>query len=76
MCLVITDVVMEGMNGTDLIERLREVESNLPVLFISGIAQEQNKAWPSNDKTLFLAKPFRGEEIVARSETLLRVAND
>ena len=76
VCLVITDVVMEGMNGTDLIERLREVESNLPVLFISGIAQEQNKAWPSNDKTLFLAKPFRGEEIVARSETLLRVAND
>lgn len=75
VCLLITDVVMQTMDGSQLAAKLRAVEPDLPVLFISGFAREYLDEWELNDTTRFLAKPFRGDEIVARSETLLRVTH-
>ena len=72
VCLLVTDVIMPGISGSDLAQTLREVEPDLPVLFISAFTQEHLDQWQIGDSTMFLAKPFRGEEIVDRVEALLR----
>lgn len=66
---------MPGISGADLIRDLRNQAPDLPVLFISGFTNEELDAWGSDQHTNYLAKPFRGEEVVARVETLLSSAN-
>lgn len=57
--LVVSDVVMPGLNGPELCARLREAKPELAVLFISGYAPEPH---PGHEATLegvrLLQKPF------------------
>jgi two-component system cell cycle sensor histidine kinase/response regulator CckA len=39
--LLLVDVVMPGMSGPMVVDRLRELESHLPVLFMSGFHERQ-----------------------------------
>jgi two-component system cell cycle sensor histidine kinase/response regulator CckA len=56
--LVISDVVMPGMNGPALIRQAREKLGNARVIFISGYA-EQELAKQLDDRAVsFLPKPF------------------
>ena len=56
--LVISDVVMPGMNGPTLIKQAREQLGNARVIFISGYA-EQELAKQLDDRAVsFLPKPF------------------
>ena len=56
--LVISDVVMPGMNGPTLIKQAREKLGNARVIFISGYA-EQELARQLDDRAVsFLPKPF------------------
>ena len=56
--LVISDVVMPGMNGPTLIKQAREKLGNARVIFISGYA-EQELAKQLDDRAVsFLPKPF------------------
>lgn len=60
--LVVTDVVMPGMNGVELAERLHQSHSALPVVFMSGaIPQSQIRGLSGP----FLQKPF-SEEVLLR----------
>jgi PAS domain S-box-containing protein len=64
--LVITDVVMPGISGPDLAERLKHLDPNLRVLYVSGytdgaIASVAGLQQGGN----FLQKPF-GLEVLAR----------
>ena len=72
VCLLVTDIFMPNISGADLAASLRLVEPDLPVLFISGFTQDHLEHWQLGDATMFLAKPFRGEEITDRVESLLR----
>jgi two-component system cell cycle sensor histidine kinase/response regulator CckA len=57
--LLMTDVVMPGMNGKDLFERLRLVLPGLKVLFMSGYTADVIGHHGVLDKGLhFIAKPF------------------
>ncbi len=57
--LVLTDVIMPGMNGIDLVEKLRVTFPGIPALFVSGHSEEaQLAAGREFDTTNFLAKPF------------------
>ncbi len=57
--LVITDVVMPGMNGAVLAEHIHELEPTIPVLMISGYAGETVSHKKLLDSRLnFLQKPF------------------
>jgi nitrogen-specific signal transduction histidine kinase/ActR/RegA family two-component response regulator len=38
--LIVTDIVMPGLSGTQMIERLREVRPEIPVLFMPGYADD------------------------------------
>jgi len=57
--LLVTDVVMPGMNGRELAERLRLKIPGLKVLYISGYTPEEvtRRGVPATDSA-FLQKPF------------------
>ncbi len=65
--LLVTDVVMPGIAGPALAKRLREIRSDLPVLYISGYAPEEILARGARlPRDWFLEKPFNLEELAAR----------
>lgn len=73
--LLITDVGMPGMNGTELALRLRERASELPIIVMSGLPADE-VAWGvmPHDRSLFLKKPVSGDALVAAAEGLVACA--
>jgi CheY-like chemotaxis protein len=63
--LLLTDVVMPGMSGPRVAEKLRAARPKLPVLFMSGFSQDlpESLAPPAGS---LLQKPFTPEQLVAR----------
>ncbi len=55
--VLVTDVVMPGMNGRELATELRNRRNNLQVLYISGYPSAAFDA-PGDPSTAFLAKPY------------------
>ncbi|MFI5321881.1 MAG: response regulator, partial [Myxococcota bacterium] len=55
--LVVTDVVMPGRNGPELVEALRRQRPNLPVLYVSGYAGESFDI-AQDSRAAVLWKPF------------------
>lgn len=71
--LVICDVMMPGMNGMDLLDRIREIEPTTHVILIT--------AYPTIDLTVsaiktgavdFLAKPFNIDDLIYKVDVYLR----
>jgi len=67
--VLITDVRMPGRSGPQLAHELRVRRPGLPVLFISGYADEALGA--GEPRTAFLAKPFSAAELEAAVTGLL-----
>jgi two-component system cell cycle sensor histidine kinase/response regulator CckA len=64
--LLISDVIMPEMGGEEMIDRVRELRPELPVLFISGydrssLARKQQSSVGDH----FLQKPFDSEDLFA-----------
>ncbi|HSW64821.1 MAG TPA: PAS domain S-box protein [Dissulfurispiraceae bacterium] len=71
--LVITDVVMPGMNGAVLSERLRRSRPNLKILFMSGYTENAIVQRGVLDlDTHFIQKPFTFEAIAKKIEQVMR----
>jgi two-component system response regulator FixJ len=73
---VITDVRMPGMNGIDLLRRLKELSVTVPVIVITGhgdvsLAVEAMKIGAMD----FLEKPFDDEVLLASVNSALRQQN-
>jgi CheY-like chemotaxis protein len=60
--LLVTDHLMPGMSGVELIREIRARKADLPVLIISGYAEVEGIA-PDLPR---LAKPFRNAELAER----------
>jgi two-component system cell cycle sensor histidine kinase/response regulator CckA len=69
--LVVTDVVMPGINGGQLARALRERRPGLPVLFTSGYAKQLIDERDLEERTAFLAKPFSIADVAASVRGLL-----
>ncbi len=70
--LLITDVVMPGMNGRDLSDKIRELHPEAKNLFMSGYTSDvmlQRKLFDS--ETSFLVKPFALNDLGKRVRQLL-----
>jgi two-component system, cell cycle sensor histidine kinase and response regulator CckA len=70
--LLLTDVVMPGMSGVDLSERLREIEPGLRVLFMSGYTDNVMDRYgldSTGDK--LLQKPFDGRQLLVAVQEAL-----
>jgi signal transduction histidine kinase len=72
LSLLLTDVVMPGLNGRELAERLRAANPRLLVIYMSGYTQEildqQDRVGPG---AAFVAKPFTPSALVRQVDQLL-----
>jgi len=70
--LVISDVVMPGMNGRQLVERLFEMRPAMPSLLISGYADDDIlRRGVLQGDTAFLQKPFTPEQLARKVRGVL-----
>ena len=61
--LIVSDVVMPNMDGPTMAKHARKSHPDLPILFMSGYAEEQLRKSIDLDKVAFLPKPFSVAQI-------------
>ncbi|MEM9114561.1 MAG: ATP-binding protein [Myxococcota bacterium] len=69
--LLLTDVVMPQMSGTELSGLLLEARPEMRALFMSGYTKEALTVSERNPKMQFLPKPFRPEELAQKIRSIL-----
>jgi signal transduction histidine kinase len=70
--LLITDVVMPGMNGRQLADRLIQVRPNIKVLFTSGYTENTIAHHGIIDENLsFIGKPYSSHDLAKKIRRLL-----
>jgi len=71
--LVILDIMMPGMNGLELIEKLRAKNTSIPIIFLTARDDIETKLegfkLGCDD---YLTKPFAFEELIARVRVMLK----
>ncbi|MDD3797807.1 MAG: response regulator [Novosphingobium sp.] len=70
--LIVSDVVMPGMDGPAMAREIRKLVPDLPVLFMSGYAEEQLRNQIDLENMFFLAKPFSVQKIGDKVAEVLR----
>ena len=74
--LVVTDVVMPAMDGPAMARELRKLHPGLPVLFMSGYAEEQLRREIDIPDMHFIAKPFSVQQISDKVGAVLAEARE
>lgn len=64
--LVLSDILMPGLNGPEMLRELRRIRPGLRVLFMSGYAKVAR-----DHSEPHIAKPFTGSELVRRVSELI-----
>ncbi|MEO5494306.1 MAG: response regulator [Sphingomonas sp.] len=72
--LLISDVVMPTMDGPTMVRHARERYPDLPILFMSGYAEEQLRKSIDLDNVAFLAKPFSVQQLAEAARDVLAAA--
>jgi two-component system cell cycle sensor histidine kinase/response regulator CckA len=72
--LVISDVVMPVMDGPAMVRAMRAKRPDLPVLFMSGYAEEQLRQSIDIDHVAFLPKPFSVAQLAEATSAALDAA--
>jgi len=71
--LVILDIMMPGMNGYDVLKRIRRESPSVPVIFLSAKSEEIDKVLGlelgADD---YVSKPFGVKEVLARVRAVAR----
>jgi len=69
--LLISDVVMPVMDGPTMVREARKTRPELPILFMSGYAEEQLRRSIDIDNVAFLPKPFSVQELSEAARKVL-----
>jgi CheY-like chemotaxis protein len=74
--LLLLDIKMPEMNGLDLYQRIRKIDSNVKICFLtaSELFYEEYRrvdAYPTLDKEYFIQKPLRTEELIRQLNEIL-----
>ncbi len=74
--LIISDIMMPGVDGFEFAESVRRVNKNIPILFMSAkddLYSKQKGFWLGIDD--YMVKPIELDELLLRVRALLRRAN-
>jgi two-component system cell cycle sensor histidine kinase/response regulator CckA len=75
--LLLTDIVMPGLNGWDLGELVRVEFPAVPILFMSGFADDEVvRARSQLSESNFLPKPFGFESLTRAVQNVLQASRD
>ena len=66
--LLLTDIIMPGMAGTELVEKIRKMDTNIPVLFMSAFCDRLD---PRMEQFVCIAKPFTNTELIGTVQRAL-----
>src|SRR4029079_7117917 len=70
--MLISDVGLPGMNGRQLAEGAREYHPNVPILFVTGYAENAAiRAGFIGTDMAMISKPFQVEELAAKISEML-----
>jgi PAS domain S-box-containing protein len=71
--LLLTDVIMPGMLGTELVEQIKALRPHLGVIFMSGYSHAvlAPEALAKQNGTAFIEKPFNATELLQAVRDLL-----
>jgi two-component system cell cycle sensor histidine kinase/response regulator CckA len=70
--LIVTDVVMPGLSGKDLVEHLRSLRPELKAIYMSGFESSVITAGNKfGSEVAFLQKPFRPAELSQKVREIL-----
>ncbi len=69
--LLVSDVVMPTMDGPTLVRHARKANPELPILFMSGYAEEQLRKSIAIERVCFLAKPFSVQQLAEAARDAL-----
>ncbi|MBN8807438.1 MAG: response regulator [Sphingomonas sp.] len=72
--LLISDVVMPTMDGPTMVRHARAQHPDLPILFMSGYAEEQLRKSIDLDNVAFLPKPFSVQQLAEAARDVLAAA--
>lgn len=67
--LVITDHLMPGMNGVDLVRRVRAILPTVPILVLSGLPNLEDDYRGLN--VVFRSKPFPPDALISLTRQML-----
>ncbi len=73
--LILTDVVMPHMNGSEMVDRLRVDYPDVKVIFMSGYTGSSNASihkYLEMPEIVFLQKPFRLNALISQVQALLK----
>jgi two-component system, cell cycle sensor histidine kinase and response regulator CckA len=70
--MLVSDVVMPVMDGPALGQHAREMKPDLPILFMSGYAEEQLRKSISLENVNFLPKPFSVQQLAEAVRAALK----
>jgi len=73
--LLISDVVMPTMDGPTLVRAARQRFPDMPVLFMSGYAEEQLRQSIDIERVAFLPKPFSVQQLARAARDVLHPAD-
>jgi len=69
--LIVSDVVMPSMDGPAMARAIRNVRAHVPILFMSGYAEEQLRNEIDIENMYFIPKPFSVQQINAKVAEVL-----
>jgi two-component system cell cycle sensor histidine kinase/response regulator CckA len=69
--LLISDVMMPSMDGPTMVRHARERFPDMPILFMSGYAEEQLRRSIDLDNVAFLPKPFSVQQLAEAARDAL-----
>jgi len=72
IAVIVTDVIMPGLGGVDLIRQVREINARMPAIFITGYDREETADFEDKSgRSTILNKPFPLEELTGAIGKLL-----
>jgi CheY-like chemotaxis protein len=76
--LIIIDILMPRMNGFELYDKLRKLDSNVKICFLTAakeIYYEEliKEAFPESDANCFLKKPIANKDLIKQVKELLKL---